>query len=428
MLSREQFFILIIIHNFNNSNALHAYVILQESEQFFETFFDSFPFDSYPGIRRHLHEGRKYAIGFPESGMELDELKEIKNCIAKIVQNSEYSEENVRPAMAIFEQILRKEKQSRKIILRKTLLSYNEQLSEEFRMADDEISRMLIFLHRVGTLLYIEEDGLEETVILDIEWFVDAFKRLVNYPVDVGKVNDLKRKHFQFTGELEENDLKALWKTCSDQGKSFFNHKTELMYYMERLGLLAIYNSEKAVSGNYTWYYIPSMNKRKFDKTGTEFLKSPVICFHFNEHGQVPIKVFHGVVIKCFNIPEWSIYTEKNEKQRCLYENAACFSFKSHIVVLWTCRYQISVQIWDTAREDICLTLFLELKKSLEGIIRKFKKYSYEVCHKYKYGLFNTDDEKIFTEQERFPLLTLLNKRLDVDNQHNVDNPTSLVG
>lgn len=382
----------------------------------------------YPGIRRHLHEGRKYAIGLPESGTELDELKEIKNCIAKIVQNSEYSEENVRPAMAIFERILQKEKQSQKIILKKTISSYNEQLSEEFKMSGDEISRMLIFLHRVGTLLYIDEDGLKETIILDIEWFVDALKRLVNYPVDVGQVNDLKRKQFQLTGELDENDLKALWKTCSDQGKAFFHHKTELMYYMEQLGMLAIYNSEKAVSGNYTWYYIPSMNKRKFDKTGTEFLKSPVICFYFDEKGQVPINVFHGLVMKCFNIPEWSIYTEKNENQRCLYENAACFSFKSHIVVLWTCRFQIQVQIWDTAIENICLTLLLELKKSLEGIIRTYKKYSYEVCYKFKYGLFNTNDDKTFTEQERFPLSTFLDKRLDIDNQHDVNNPISMVG
>lgn len=54
---------------------------------FFKDFFALFDPHLFDDLRRHLHEGRKYAIGFPKSGSELQSLNDIKNCIAKIVQN-----------------------------------------------------------------------------------------------------------------------------------------------------------------------------------------------------------------------------------------------------------------------------------------------------------------------------------------------------
>lgn len=57
--------------------------------------------------------------------------------------------------------------------------------SEEFRMKDEEIIKMFIFMYRVGILLYLKEDSLKEIIIFDIQWFVDVFKVIINYLVVV---------------------------------------------------------------------------------------------------------------------------------------------------------------------------------------------------------------------------------------------------
>lgn len=40
--------------------------------------------------------------------------------------------------------------------------------SEEFRMEDEEIMNMFIFMYKVGILLYLKEDSLKEIIIFDI--------------------------------------------------------------------------------------------------------------------------------------------------------------------------------------------------------------------------------------------------------------------
>lgn len=113
--------------------------------------------------------------------------------------------EKIKPVWAMFEHILEKEKK-RKVISWKTVSNINEKISKEFKMTDCDITDMLLFLHRVGTLLYFDEDQLKETIILDIQWFAQAFKYIVAYDVDVRK-NDDKRERFLHTGELDDDEL-----------------------------------------------------------------------------------------------------------------------------------------------------------------------------------------------------------------------------
>lgn len=210
-----------------------------ECRKFFREFFAEY--DQHPHLRRHLHEDRIYAIGFPKKESTLEDLVHIKTCIARIVQDPEYSEKHIRPVWAIFEQILQREK-PRRIIYRDTLSNYNKRLSKEFRMNDSEITEMLLFLHRVGNLLYF--DGLEEIIILDIQRLVDAFKCIVTYKVKIVNT-DIQRSHFQKTGEIEDRELREIWENQGEKGKTHLSHKAEILSCMEQLGLLATYGAEK---------------------------------------------------------------------------------------------------------------------------------------------------------------------------------------
>lgn len=394
--------------------------MLQKCDEFFYEFFKLF--DDYPHVdlRRHLNKDRIYKIGFPEPGsVELKDLKDIKKCIADIVKAPGYLEENIRPVWALYEHILKKIKETRRIISRKTLSDCSDQLSTPgLRLGNDEISKMLAFLHRVGILLYFEADGLREKIILDIQWLLDAFKCIINYRVKAD-VNDMKRTHFYRTGELDDAELNRIWKI---EKKEYLKHKTTILAYMQQLGLLTTFQTLRSVPS--IVHYIPCMNSKKFDKTGENNLKSSILCFKFDETKQLPTNVFYGIVSKC--LENWSILTEKTKDNICLYHNAACFSFKNHVVVLCICKFQILVQVWALPK-IYDAKLLKEIKQSVGKLIQEYKMVSYEVGYKCQREVLNAEEDLSFIPENIFPVLNFLCETCDVEKKHTVGNDTCWV-
>lgn len=52
-------------------------------------------------------------------------------------------------------------------------------------MIDDKIIEMLFFLYKVGKLLYFDEDKLKDIIIIDVQWFLDVFKCIIVYYVNM---------------------------------------------------------------------------------------------------------------------------------------------------------------------------------------------------------------------------------------------------
>lgn len=64
---------------------------------------------------------------------------------------------------------------------------------------------MLIFLYRVGLLLYFnDEEKLRNIVIFDVQWFVNVFKCVIIDFVEMEKVNNKKLIKFYKIGELDD--------------------------------------------------------------------------------------------------------------------------------------------------------------------------------------------------------------------------------
>lgn len=229
---------------------------------------------------------------------------------------------------------------------REILSDFNGSLDIEFRLSETEITETLKFLHRVGSLLYFDEDELRHIVILDVQWFVNAFKCVIADSMDVEKVNNKEQTKFHQTGELDDEKFVAIWKKPQNEQNGYEEHKKEIITYMEHLGLLAICNKKdiSLTKANSVWYYFPSMNKRKFGKDLeklAEYKTSSILCFQFDEEGQFPLFVFYELVSKCNKMTGWSISEEGDT--RSIYENVACFTFKSHYVVICICKFQIQV-------------------------------------------------------------------------------------
>lgn len=362
-----------------------------------------------------------YAIRFPKEGTNLDELKEIKCCIAKIAQRPDFSEHKIRYSWAVSERFLRTKMQSKKIISKQELINYNSNF-KDYRMKAKEIPKLLNFLYIVGTLLYFDEDDLKETIILDLQWFVDAFKRIIEYTVPEEETGDQKCQDFWSTGEISDSELEAIWKKYPVEG--FSNFKTEILCYMERLELLAIFNAEH--SKDSTWYYVPSMNPREFDMNGEEFMKSSILCFDFRKQEQLPILIFYSVILKCSKLNGWTIH-KGEEDRKCIFKNVACFSFQGHILVICVCRLQIQVQVW-IRNGHIDTKLLPEIQKSVEKIMQKFQKYSYEVGYKCQNGILNNEADKSFVEITEFPVTKDCTRCLSNSKPHSIDNKICWVG
>lgn len=298
--------------------------------------------------------------------------------------------EKIKPVWAMFEHILENEKKC-KVISRKSVSNINETFSKEFRLADSDITDMLLFLHRVGTLLYFDENQLRDTIILDMQWFAQAYKCIVAY--DVGeKKNDPKGVDFLETGEIDDDELEIIW---GKKEALYLAKKKEILLYMEQLGLLAACKTETK-----TFYYIPSMNTRKFEDNGKHMKKSSILCFQFEKHGQLPVYLFDSIVIKCLKIPEWSIL--EAEGKNCIYDKVACFSYRHLIVVMCLCKFQIQVQLRALAEREIAQGLREEVQNLVEEKIKECKKYVFQIGYKCKNGIFNNEDEDSFVAVERF--------------------------
>lgn len=383
---------------------MSKYILHFILQVFFEEFFNLFPRHKYPEICQHLNKNRKFAIGFPEKGGKMKDLKELKECIAEIVNSDDNPEESVLPVWAIFEQYLLKEK--RKIITRGNLLEFNETLPKGSRINDDEITKLLKFLNKAGTVLFFEEQRLKETIILDFQWFLDAFKRIIIYDVPLKK-SDNMCEHFKSSGELEDEELNTLWKKYPN-GKEYLKNKTDIIAYMEKLGLLAKCNSKRPYYNKTSfrketpWYFVPSMRKGNFDETSLKlYTGSTILCFEF-EKKQLPKYVFYGVVFQCFNIKEWSIFKLGSRDELCLYENMAVFSFCGIVVLICVCKNQIQVQTYREKSESNILSLSKKIKKEVSRIIEGFEKFPSSVGYKCEKGLFNDENDLSF-----FPIESL---------------------
>ena len=337
-----------------------------------------------------MHTERCFAIKIPKNGEKLEELSVLKEKIAYVIKNQHYWKRRVKPASAILERVLQEEKTSRTIHM-KELLELNNTLGK-FRLDDSEIITLLKYLHQAGTLLYFEEPDLKDTIILDVQWLVGAFKSILRFNVGIEKANNSKVQTFKKTGELDEAELLKILEERLYEKKDY----KILTSIMERLGLLAVCHSE-----NRLWYYFPSMNRRKFEnKPFEDVKKSSILLFQFEKEKQLPIFVFYKFVVKCMKFPRWEIYIEKNCP--CIYDDAACFSFKGHIVLLCIYNFQIQVQVCRNAANEIDTNRLSEIKSELENTMEEFRSrnYTFEIGYKCLNGKFHKEGLNFYSEKE----------------------------
>ena len=129
--------------------------------------------------------------------------------------------------------------------------------SEECNIVDDEEFRTVLnFLHDNRILIHFSDTpALDKLVVLDPQWLVDVFKKVMTIPPYDSKEKDFKQlwTKLQGTGILEERLLHHVWETLL-----FDKETTEnLLEIMEKFSLLCSWPSSDASCGKQ--YLMPSM-------------------------------------------------------------------------------------------------------------------------------------------------------------------------
>ncbi|XP_062597707.1 uncharacterized protein LOC134259121 [Saccostrea cucullata] len=338
---------------------------IDEIEKYLREFWKAVPDEDRDWLSKSLND-REYSVGLLELNEKTTEtLESIKKSVVQLFADDVNTKIEMPSSWALMEQLLYEG--GWKVLSLDEIRRLNSSLPEEYQIkSDEEISKFLKCFHDNGLLLYFKEGKLREHAILDIQWFANAFSKII---ADENHINkDCKRrlikewKSFNKTGELKDKVVDALWK----DEPSYLEHKSEIMSYMEKLQMLVSLET----SGNMTWY-VPSMNKKQFKADFCEEMWecSSILCFRFTSFAMF---VFYRLVAFCISSLGWSIAKDDdNEGDLCLYQTAAVFDHKEHTVVVGICNDDIQLQVLRHSRLAVDKDVSNEIGDCIEQALGK---------------------------------------------------------
>ncbi|XP_062579684.1 uncharacterized protein LOC134241667 [Saccostrea cucullata] len=306
-------------------------------------------------LQKHLDKSMMFAVGFHDNKC----IKKIKRSISDTVQQLDYWAEKLPLSWAIFEKFFQ-EKKYLKIIKKGILRAFNEALPQEIKLETiEDINIMLLFFHDFREILYFNQELLKEIIILDVQWFADAFKNVIT------DKNHAEEDLFEFatewdqfneTGQLTDTLLSAIWNKKSLKNKEYLEHKEDIMLYMGRLGLLAKLGDNK--------WYVPCMNKRPFPaKSFASYPASSILCYVFDV---LPAGIFQRLITSCMQIP-WKL--NSNSDELCIYQTVAVFLYENHNILIGMTRTEIQLQVF-VLEGEVDKSTSQQVKRKIDDILK----------------------------------------------------------
>ena len=260
-----------------------------------------------------------------------------------------------------------------------------------------QFQTMLDFLHDQKVLIHFKETSqLNTLVILDPQWLIDIFKKVITIrPYEVTeKVLVQYWLKMEATGILDERLLVHEWKSLIDvQSEEIFG---SLLAIMERFSLLCPWPSY----GEHKQYLVPSMLMAPPSDDLVELLSSvriPSLFVRF-ELGRVPPGLFTRLVLQFY---QWCNKEWKSQIQPQLFSNFARFHILpdqgiSVIILCHSSCIEISLHgrsgdcgamaadfIDDDSDPTTSRAILWQLRMILESMRREFswlKHMKYEMC------------------------------------------------
>ena len=284
-------------------------------------------------------------------------VNDFKQCLVSTVKKQSHWGEKVPISWTKLESVFTKLKEGNKVFPFSSLLGNVLQTNGLGINSEEDLINALTFFNETGVILFRSE--IKDIIILDVQWFVDAFKCII---LDEEHMKE-KRYLDDFDelikfGLLSNNLLKKLW-----QKDNFYQYKEILVDHMKHLDMLAELSKEM--------WYVPCMNKQMFESTILDNCKvSSRLCFLFEF---LPFIVYHRLVVACINkmgMKPWKI-----SERMCIHHKVTILAYKDeyHRVLIAICDnkehphrdfpYSIEIQINVTKPREIETRLTSELKE-----------------------------------------------------------------
>lgn len=332
-------------------------------------------------LSQYINEENCHCIRFP-----IEPLQELERHIVKIVSQKRWGE-TIPKEWAFFEIELSQIKGSRRILKVQNIVTkaQKETREEDVQHSTEDPSTtkdMLRYYHDAGKALYFDDKLIRNHVVIDVQWFIDAFKHIITDKLHSKGIPASKEdwNEYYMTGNLKDQLLKQIWKHKDDElkkeGKNlngggddddddddnddddndddadgdddddddsdgddkrfYCQHKKSLLLFMERLGLVARGNKSRS-------HYVPCMNRQNVDQCSLKWIqesknKSPVLIYKFDF---LPYFLYFRLVVACMQEME----VKKEEERSCLYKDVALFLSDGYVVVISVTAESIQLQI-----------------------------------------------------------------------------------
>ncbi|XP_062578528.1 uncharacterized protein LOC134240459 isoform X2 [Saccostrea cucullata] len=167
-----------------------------------------------------------------------------------------------------------------------------------------EIKVFLQFHHAIGNVLYYDEKGLDDIIILNPQWLVDAFKCLITSDKFLGlSPSQSVLEEMKTTGHLSMENIETLWSERED--KSYLENKEHIIKILERMDIISRpkrYMKDGESVQEMTTFLVPCMMAFDSLTIRAKWLKSannvPALGFYFKDEFMPPA-VFYRLLATC---------------------------------------------------------------------------------------------------------------------------------
>ncbi len=238
------------------------------------------------------------------SGHECPEVVRLRNEMLNVAKELPQMNEKIPLKWLKFEKVLQKMTGDGYRWI--SLAEARQVATEVCHISDEEEFKTLAkLLHDQRIIIHFDDTpSLNKMVVLDIQWLIDVFKKVITIEPCDGKgkqYKDLWLK-LQKTGILDEELLQHVWGSLYDQKET----SESLIEIMEKFSLLCSWPS----SDERKQYLVPSMLMSHPEEDIIRLVKSshvPSLYLTFNS-SQVPIGLFPRMVLQFYQwcSKEWS--------------------------------------------------------------------------------------------------------------------------
>ena len=325
------------------------------------------------------------------------EIERLKDHILKTAQSMPYWGEPIPAKWVELEQALEDMRLDGKaIISRRDLKEIDKALAKPIG-DEHQLTLFLTTHHEQGLLIYFHTGQLKNTVVLDPQWIIHAFRYLISAEDFGSKYGELRSKWTKFikSGHLEVDLAKAIWE--KDTKYEFYaNHET-LLNYLEKLDIIvkgSIISSQDGKREYLPFFFVPCLVKEspnqevlKFPNNIPHARSTPVLCLAFEEKF-LPPAVFNRVVAGFLS--RWPIARQGGKN--LLFCGCAVFEVKHekkgqdrHRMTIFFRQAKIGVRITryttssdKTVDSHICNTVRRVLVSSVRQELSRFRKVDKE--------------------------------------------------